>query len=133
MSLNLEGPSPGSDVVFVLGARPVTNGFDLNFAGSISVAMFAPNEAPPMFSTCILECLESTTVNTSGTPLTTTPFNVSSRQLQIVGPATPEQVEQVLQSMVYLNRAPTVNVESIQLEVISSYSIVFAFDACCLL
>ena len=113
----IEGPAPNSDVVFVFGARPITGGYDQNFAGSLSSFVFAPSPAPDMFSTCMLACLESLTVNTTGTSLSATNFNVSSRQLQVLGPASPEEVEQVLQSAVYLNRAPTVNVNAIQLEV----------------
>lgn len=113
----VEGPSNMSDVVFVFGARPITDGYDMGFAGHVSAAVFAPNRAPAMFSTCVLSCLESLTLDVTGTPLTVTPFNVSSRQLELLGPASPAQVEQALRSADYLNRAPNLNIDSIQLEV----------------
>ena len=117
LQYDIEGPSVGSEVVFVLGARPVTGGYDLGFAGQIAAAVFAPNRAPVMFSGCVLSCLESLTLDVAGTPLTITPFNVSSRELQLLGPASPAQVQQVLRSAVYLNRAPNLNVDLIQLQV----------------
>lgn len=129
LSYDLEGPSPGSDAVFVLGARAVTNGFDLHFTGSVSSAIIAPNTAPPAFSRCILDCLESITLNTIGTPLRATPFNVSARQLEILGPASPSEVQQVLRSIEYLNRAPDPNINSIELEVSTSTP----YAACCVL
>ena len=116
MTVDIEGPASISDTTFVLGARPVTGGYDQNFAGSLSAVVYAPNQAPAMFSTCVLSCLESLTVDTANTPLTAAPFNVSSRQLQLLGPASPEQVQQVLRSTAYLNRAPSVNIDAIQLE-----------------
>lgn len=113
----IEGPSNDSDVIFVIGARPITNGFDFNFGGVLGDLIASPSTAPPFFSLCVLDCLESLTVDVSGTQLTVTPFNVSTRQLRLVGPASPAQVQQVLRGAVYLNRAPNINVESIQLEV----------------
>lgn len=117
MTYDIEGPSSNSDTVFVLGARPITTGYDMRFTGQVSAVVFAPNRAPPMFSACVLDCLESLVVNVSGTPLTAQPFNVSSRQLQLLGPASPAQVQQVLRDATYLNRAPNLNINSIQLEV----------------
>ena len=122
MLFNIEGPpagSAGSDLSFVFGARPITGGYDQHFSGSVSAAVLGTSSAQPMFSECMLACLESFTLNTTGTPLTVTPFNVSSRQLQLLGPASPQQVQQVLRSAIYLNRAPTVNINAIQLEVSS--------------
>lgn len=116
-SFRLEGPSTDSDVIFVFGGRPITDGFDLNFSGRVATAVFSADIAPPMFSRCVLECLESLTVDTTGTSLTLIPFNVSSRQLELLGPATPAQVQQVLRSAIYLNRALTLNINSFQIEV----------------
>lgn len=116
----IEGPAPNSDVVFVFGARPITDGYDLNFAGTITGAVFSPNRAPAMFSGCVLACLESLTVDVTGTQFSVTSFNVSSRELQLLGPASPAQLEDILQRAVYLNRAPDINVDSIQIEVSST-------------
>ena len=117
MLYDIEGPASSSDVIFVLGARAISGGFDLGFSGSLSAVVFSPNLAPSMFSRCVLECLESLTVDVAGTPITAAPFSVSSRQLQLLGPASPQELQQVLRSAVYLNRAPNINVDLIQLEV----------------
>ena len=113
----IEGPAPNSDVIFVFGARPITDGYDLNFAGTVAGAVFAPNLAPAMFSGCVLACLESLSVDVTGTPFSVTSFNVTTRRLQLEGPASPAQLEEVLQRAIYLNRAPDTNVDSIQIEV----------------
>jgi hypothetical protein len=117
LTFDIEGPASDSDVTFILGARPTTTGYDLSIAGGVAAAVFAPSRAPAMFSGCVLECLESLMVNVTGTSLTSTPFSVSSRQLRLMGRASPEEVQQVLRSAVYLNRAPSLNVVSFQLEV----------------
>lgn len=96
----------------------MTNGFDLNFAGSIAAAVLAPSQAPIMFSRCVLECLESMTVDITGTSVSAQSFNVSSRQLILSGPATPQQMEQVLRTLIYTNRAPMLNTDAMQLEVL---------------
>lgn len=124
MPFPIEGPSNDTDVTFVLGARPITSGYDLNFAGTIAAAIFSPSQAPAMFSSCVLDCLESLTVDAMDTAITVTPFSVTSRQLQLLGPASPAQVQQVLRNAVYLNRAPNINVESIQLEVCKVWHII---------
>ena len=104
-------------MTFILGARPITSGYDLSFAGRIAAAVFFSRQAHPNFSTCMLDCLESLTVDVTGTSLLATPFSVSSRQLQLLGPASTDEIQLVLRSAVYLNRAPDINVDVIQLEV----------------
>ena len=113
----IEGGTNSSEEVIVLGARPVTDGYDMNFAGSISGAVFSPSRAPSMFSRCILECLESVTVDTAGTTVSAELFDVSSRQLVLRGPASPSEIQQVLRTLVYTNRAPDLNTASMQLQV----------------
>ena len=93
--------------------------FDMNLAGRIAALVLAPNRAPNMFSSCILQCLESVTVDTTGTTVTAQPFDVSSRQLLLLGPASPSEIQQVLRTLVYTNRAPTLNTASFQLQVSS--------------
>jgi len=93
----------------VLGARPVQDSFDMNLAGRIAGAILAPSTAPAMFSRCILQCLESVTVDTTGTSVTAQPFDVTSRQLLLLGPASPSEIQQVLRTLVYTNTAPALN------------------------
>lgn len=81
--------------------------------------MLAPRQAPSTLTTCVLECLELLTVDTSGTTVSAQPFNVSSRELVLLGPASRQEVEQVLRTLVYSNRAVNLNVDSMQLEVIA--------------
>ena len=117
---DIEGPLPGAQFVgFILGARPIEpTDFDLSFAGSISSAIFSPSRAPSMFSTCVLACLESFSFNPplSGS-VDSLPFDVTARQLVLLGPAAPQEITDALRSIVYLNRSPALNVVRFQLEV----------------
>ncbi len=106
-----------SEEVIVLGARPVLGSYDMHFAGRVAGAVFAPSRAPSMFSRCILQCLESVSVNTIGTSITALPYDVSSRLLVLQGPATPAEIQQVLRTLVYTNAAPDLNTAAIRLQV----------------
>ena len=78
-----------------------------------------------MFSGCVLSCLESLEATTAGTSVTAVEFDVSSRQLVLNGPASSAEIQTVLQSLVYTNRAPDINVECILLLLLHQiYSIV---------
>ena len=117
MNFDIEGPIDASAAVFVLGARPVTGGYDNNIGAQLSAALFFASRAPPMFSGCVLACLESVEVTTMGTSVTAVDFDESNRRLVLNGPASPEDIQTVLRSLVYTNRAPDINVASIQVEV----------------
>lgn len=117
MNFDIEGPAAASDATFVLGARPVTDGYDNNIGSQISAALFFASRAPAMFSGCVLACLESMEVTTTGTSVTAIDFDESSRQLVLNGPASPDDIQTVLRSLIYANRAPDINVESISVEV----------------
>lgn len=123
LDFDIEGPSSQTGTLFVLGARPVTSGYDLNFAGQLSAAVLFPSRAPPMFSICVLDCLESLTADTQGTAVTSLPFDVAERELVLNGPAMPSEFEQVLRNVYYLNRAPDINLELITLQVSNDYSV----------
>ena len=117
MNYDIEGPLDASAAVFVLGARPVTGGYDSNLGAWLSAALFFASRAPPMFSGCVLSCLESVEVTTTGTPVMALDFDESNRQLILNGPASPEDIQTVLRSLVYTNRAPSINVDYIQVTV----------------
>ena len=117
MNFDIEGPLDASSAVFVLGARPVTGGYDSNIGAQLSSALFFASRAPPMFSGCVLACLESVEVMTSGTPVMALDFDESNRRLVLNGPASPEDIQTVLRSLTYTNRAPDINVASIQVQV----------------
>ena len=106
-----------SAATFVLGARPVTDGFDSNIGARLASALFIASQAPPMFSGCVLSCLESLEATTSSSSVLALDFNESERQLVLLGPASPDEIQTVLRSLVYTNRAPSINVVSILLEV----------------
>ena len=124
LTFDIEGPSHNtSETVFVLGARPIANNqYDLNFGGRMASAVFLPSVAPPLFSTCVLDCAESLTVDTTSTAVTSTAFDVTTRTLVLFGPASPPDVQTVLRRAVYLNRAPSINVDAIRLEVFDGYN-----------
>ena len=106
-----------SAATFVLGARPVTGGYDNNIGAQLSAALLFASRAPSMFSGCVLACLESLEVTTTGTSVMALDFDESSRQLILNGPASPDEIQTVLRSLVYSNRAPDINVASIRVEV----------------
>lgn len=117
LDYNIEGPTSTTDIVFVLGARPTTSGYDLNFVGQLSGVVLFPSLAPSQFSVCVLDCLETLTADTTGTAVTALSFDEAGRQLILNGPAQPSEFTQVLRALVYLNRAPDINLDSITLEV----------------
>lgn len=116
LNFDIEGPIDASAAEFVLGARPVTGGYDSNIGARLSAALFFPSRAPPMFSGCVLACLETVEVTTTMSVMALD-FDESNRRLVLNGPATPEDIQTVLRSLVYTNRAPDINVASIQVEV----------------
>jgi hypothetical protein len=103
------------DAVFVLGARPVTGGYDNNIGAQLSAALLFALRAPSMFSDCILTCLESVEVTTAGTSVIALDYDVSNWQLVLNGPAALPM--EIIRSLLYTNKAPTINVISFRLEV----------------
>lgn len=102
---------------FVLGARPVTDGYDSNIGARLASALFFPSRAPSGFSGCVLSCLESLEATTSGSSVLAVDFNESERQLILLGPASSDEIQAVLRSLVYTNNAPSINVAAILVEV----------------
>lgn len=114
---DIEGPRFASEATFVLGARPVTGGYDNNIGSQLSSAVFFASRAPSSFSSCVLACLESIEATATGTLVTTVNFDESNRQLTLNGPVSPYEIQTVLRSLVYTNRAPDINTASIRVEV----------------
>lgn len=117
LNYDIEGPASQNGNIFVLGARPITSGYDLNFNGQLAAVTLFPSRAPPQFSLCVLDCLESLIVDTQGTAIDSLPFNAVDRVLVLNGPAPPSDFEQVLRNLAYLNRAPDINLNTITMEV----------------
>ena len=90
----------------------------MNFGGQLSAVVFLPAAAPPLFSSCLLGCLESLAVDTSVSlaAITVLGFDVASREMTLVGPASPADFTAVLRTLLYLNRAPDINTVSITLQ-----------------
>ena len=101
-----------SSYVFVLGARQIANKqYDLFFEGQLAGVVLLPSVAPSAFSPCVVSCLEQLTVDTTGKNIFTSGFDVSQRHLRLVGMAPPPAYQSVLASMIYVNRAPSPNVQ----------------------
>lgn len=116
LSEDIEGPST-LDVDFLVGARPITEGTDLNFVGQLTGLVIMPHEAPSRFSSCVLQCLETMSANTTGTSIIADSFNRQERQLTLYGPASPEVFQSVLRTVTYTTLAPDINLASIEVEV----------------
>ena len=102
--------------IFIIGARPgAQNGYDLNIAGQIAGMVLLASTPPSDFAPCVLSCLESMSVNVTGTPIYDMGFNVSTRTLRLIGSAPDSVYEQVLKSIVYLNRARKPNIHNMSL------------------
>ena len=114
---DIEGPSSLDGVDFIVGARPITTGVDSNFVGQLTGLVITPHEAPPLFSRCVLQCLESMTADTTGTGIIAGSFDREERQLTLYGPATPDVFQSVLRTVTYLNLAPDINLASIEVDV----------------
>lgn len=117
LQFDIEGPLTAANSSVVLGARPTTSGYDLRLTAQLSSVVLLPSVAPPMFSSCVLSCLETLTANTTDTTISTLTFDQVARQLILNGPAHPNEFQQVLRGLVYLNTAPDINLDSITLEV----------------
>ena len=117
MNSDIEGPVDASVAIFVLGARPITGGYDNNIGARMSAALFFASRAPSMFSRCVLACLESLEAMAVGTSVMPQEFDESNRQLVLNGPVSPDEIQAVLRSLLYINRAPNINVASIRVEV----------------
>jgi hypothetical protein len=118
---DIEGPAADNDdYVFVIGARFINCSeidFDNNLSGKIAGAVLLPSAPPPDFASCVLQCLERMTVNTTGTSIRSTGFNESSRSLTLMGSAPVDTYEMVLHTITYINRAPYPNVHNITLTI----------------
>ena len=114
LSGDIEGPAKQSSYVLTLGSRYTSLGeHDKAFSGSLAAAILLPSSAPPGFASCVLDCLESMTVNTTGTNIVSLGFDESTRMLSLVGEAKDFDYEKVLQSLIYLNKASDKSIANI--------------------
>ena len=116
LKTDIEGPGVNDTYMFIIGARPgAQSGYDLNIAGQIAGMVLLASIPPPDFAPCVLSCLESMSVNVTGTPIYDMGFNVSTRTLTLIGSAPDSVYEQVLKSIIYLNRARKPNIHNMSL------------------
>ena len=118
---DVEGPAENSSYVLTIGARYTSLGqYDKGFSGRLTAAIILSSSAPDGFASCVVDCLESMTVNTTGTDIVSLGFDESTRKLSLVGSALDHEYETVLQSLTYVNKASDVtiaNVNSLNLKV----------------
>ena len=115
MSTDVEGPEEDSSYVMTLGARYTSLGKrDMAFSGKLAAAFLLPSAAPDGFASCVLDCLESMTVNTTGTNIASLGFDETTRTLSLVGNAPDHVYESVLQTLTYLNKASDASVANIK-------------------
>ena len=106
-----------SNTVFIVGARPTEQTYDLNFVGSLAGVVLTPHVAPDQFSGCVRQCLETITVDTTGTSVIASEFNRQARTIDLYGPASPIIFQSVLQTVTYTNLNPDINVAAILVQV----------------
>jgi len=99
------GFSERSDVLIILGGRAINNGNVDKQIGAEMKAMVLFFSLPPnMFSVCMTRCLEELTVDTSSSDsIFTTGFDRATRRLELLGQASPEAYQLVLQTLRYTN------------------------------
>lgn len=122
LPLTVDVERPNVSYQLTLGARYTSDGkYDRGFAGSIAAIVLMPTTtAPAGFSSCVIDCLESMSIDTNGTSITSLGFNESTRTLSLVGNAPDSDYEKVLQSLTYVNKASSktiANVNSMRLTV----------------
>ena len=93
------------DVLIVLGGRAINHMQVDRQIGAEMAAMVLQFSLPPrMFSVCVTDCIEDLTANTSAVPaIFSTGYNKALRRLELLGQASPEDYQSVLQTLVYMN------------------------------
>ena len=100
--------------MFVLGARPIAQGlYDRQISGSIAGVSIFDEAAAFGFASCTVGCLESVTVDTTGTAVESEGYDVITRKLVLTGSALDSDYQKVLQSLVYFSNANSLNVTEI--------------------
>ena len=93
------------DVLIVLGGRAINDMQVDRQIGAEMAAMVLQFSLPPrMFSVCVTDCIEDLTANTSAVPeIFSTGYDKSLRRLELLGQASPEDYQSVLQTLMYIN------------------------------
>ena len=130
LDVDVEGPEPNDTYVFVLGARPIAQGkYDRYINASIAGVSIFDEKAASGFASCVVSCLESLTVDTSGTDVSSEDYDVIARRLVLTGSALDSDYEKILQSLVYFSNANSLNVTEITVSYIDNGAIRSAMAA----
>ena len=93
------------DVLVVLGGRAINNMQVDRQIGAEMAAMVLQLSLPPnMLSVCVTDCIEDLTANTTAVPeIFSSGYNKALRRLELLGQASPEDYQSVLQTLIYIN------------------------------
>ena len=113
------GFSDRNDVLIILGGRAINYGnVDKQIGAEMKAMVLFFSLPPSMFSVCMTRCLEELTVDTSSTTsIFTTGFNKATRRLELLGQASPEVYQSILQTLRYTNVVPRLYPDRIALNV----------------
>lgn len=111
LDVNVEGPGPNDTYVIVLGARPIAQGmYDRYLNGFVAGVSIFDEKPAAGFALCTVGCLESVTIDTAGTAVTSPGYDAIDRRLVLNGPAPDSDYQKVIQSLVYFSNANSLNV-----------------------
>ena len=93
------------DVLIVLGGRAINHMQVDKQIGAEMAAMVLQFSLPPrMFSVCVTDCIEDLTANTNAVPeIFSTGYDKALRRLELLGQASPQDYQSVLQTLMYIN------------------------------
>lgn len=96
------------DVRIVLGGRAINcNQVDRQIGAEMTAMVLQFSLPPRMFSVCMADCIEDLTADTSGIPeIFSSGYNKALRRLELLGQASPQDYQSVLQTLIYTNSVP---------------------------
>ena len=107
------------DVVIVLGGRAINNMQVDRQIGAEMTAMVIQFSSPPeMFPFCVADCIEDLTADADAIPeIFSTGYNRALRRLELLGQASPEDYQSVLQTLIYTNSVPRLHPDYLVLSI----------------
>ena len=89
----------------MLGGRAINNmQVDRRISAEMAAMVLQFSLPPNMFSVCVTDCIEDLTTNTAAVPeIFSSGYNKALRRLELLGQASPEDYQSVLQTLVYIN------------------------------
>lgn len=107
------------DVRIVLGGRAINHMLVDRQIGAEMISMVLQFSPPPrMFSLCMMDCIEDLTVDVSAIrEIFSTGFDKALRRIELLGQASPEEYQLVIQTLIYTNSVPRLYPDYITLSV----------------